>query len=86
MNIDDSGGLNSRSGNVAIQSRNATRAGSGRLPARAAADSPRGQRPTPRAGSGQLPAGLYSPVVSRRNFLPATQRRVSERDSRLLKY
>ena len=53
MNIDDSGSQNSRSGNVAIQSRNTTR-----------------------AGSGQLPAGLYPPVVSRRNFLPANQRRV----------
>ena len=35
------------------------RAGGGRLPARAAADSPRGQRPTPRAGSGRLPAGVW---------------------------
>ena len=54
------------------------RAGGGRLPARAAADStaravadsPRGQRPTPRAGSGRLTAraaadALRLPVVSR---------------------
>ena len=46
LNFDDSGGQ--PGWNPA--------AGSGRLPARAAADAPRGQRPTPRAGSGRLPA------------------------------